>query len=124
MDAEKYIDILNSNILYLFFNEDKLIYQGDNDPKHTELVKIWKNDYQIKSIDWPSNSPDLNPIENVWHILKSEIEQTQTNSTEEFIKCIEDKWKHIPIEIINKIIGSMKRRCEKIIESNGEHIDY
>ena len=78
----------------------------------------------IKYLDWPSNSPDLNPIENVWSILKMKIAKHRTNSTGEFEKCIINEWNNILFITISNIIKSMPVRIMKVIANNGDLINY
>lgn len=125
MNANMYMNILHVNILDLFFEDNELIFQDDNDPKHrARLLCQWKFDFSINSLNWPPNSPDLNPIENIWHLLKNKLECIENQTSEEFIKSIEIIWKNISIETINNIIDSMPRRIEKVILNSGNYIDY
>ena len=75
-------------------------------------------------IDWPSNSPDLNPIENLWSIVKRNVERKMPRNFKDLRQFMVKEWNDIPQSILIGLVNSMKRRCELIIKSNGDRISY
>ncbi len=123
MDAPMYISILENNLLQIY--TDEYIFQDDNDPKHrSNIVTNWKNHKKIKYLDWPPRSPDLNPIENVWSVVKNKVARTRTKTSNEFIECIKNELDNIDMDFVRNVIKSMPDRIKKVIESKGDSIDY
>ena len=75
-------------------------------------------------MDWPANSPDLNPIENLWNIVKRNVERKMPQNQKDLTDFMKEEWDAIPESILINLIKSMRRRCELVIENNGERIPY
>ena len=78
MKATDYIEILNDSLLTSFekfdFSLNESSFMQDNDPKHkAKITMTWLTNKGIKMLDWPPNSPDLNPIENLWQVIKRKL---------------------------------------------------
>ena len=72
----------------------------------------------------PANSPDLNPIENVWNIIKVQTSKKYYKNVSEMKQEITTILSNISIAIINNIIDSMDNRIEELFNKNFENIDY
>jgi hypothetical protein len=84
----------------------------------------WKKENNITSIDWPSNSPDLNPIENIWEILKIKVRKNTYLNVEDFKKCILKCWAEIDQNSIDNAINSIPKRIQEVINKKGYTINY
>jgi transposase len=126
MNSDKYIEILE-NKLIPFINESNndLIYQHDNDSKHTSTkTKKFLKKTKISVLEWPSCSPDLNPIENLWKILKERVSKRQSKNENEFANNIVDEWNKIDMNILKSLINSMPNRIREVIKNKGGAILY
>ena len=97
----------------------------DGATSHTaESTISYLKDYCNVLEGWPSNSPDINPIENLWSILKRRVEELNPKTEEQLIECIFDVWDNIDIALIHKLIDSVPSRLQAVIENEGFPTKY
>ncbi len=102
------------------YGDADFIFQQDLAPAHTAKgTKSWFNDHGVTVLDWPANSPDLNPIENLWGIVKRKIRDTRPNNADDLKATVKETWASIPPQQCHKLITSMPRRIEAVIKAKG-----
>ena len=72
-------------------------------------------------MEWPKQSPDLNPIKNLWHKLKTKVKNWKTRNLEKY--CIEE-WSKISVDVCKNVVDKYPRRIQTVIKNKGHAIDY
>ena len=130
MAAPLYCEILERTLLP--FLQQKFLppsnhrFMQDNDPKHTSRAA---QDFYVRSgINWwrtPAESPDLNPIENLWHELKEYIRrEVKPTTKQELVNGINAFWATVDENKCCRYINHIKKVIPKVIETNGDATGY
>ena len=97
----------------------------DNDPKHkSKIVQQWLHNNGVNCIDFPPYSPDLNPIENLFSILKRRVEKRRARNTTELEQHLKEEWEGLDHIFLSHLSHSMPSRCHAVVSSKGHKIDY
>ncbi len=107
------------------YGDADFIFQQDLAPVHTAKgTKSWFNDYGVTVLDLPANSPDLNPIENLWAIVKRKMRDTRPNNVDDLKADLKGTWSFITPEQCHRLTGSMPRRIDAVIHAKGGPTKY
>jgi transposase len=132
LNSKLYCKILKSRLPPEYkYDLDHLHYGNwilvqDNDPKHksktttTLLDKLAPN----RLTDWPANSPDFNPIEDVWSMLQSAIKYKKISNLTSLQKHLTKAWNDLDITVIQRSVNSLPARFKQCIERKGKRTDY
>ncbi len=126
MNSQTYCSILKEKMLpSLRALGRRALFQHDNDPKHTSKATVgFLKKNRVKVIQWPSMSPDLNPIEHLWGILKRQVEYHSPSSIQSLKEVILEEWKKTDLAKCRQLVNSMPRRLGAVIKNHGGHTKY
>ncbi|KAG2456474.1 TCB1 transposase, partial [Polypterus senegalus] len=128
MTATMYRDILDENLLQSALDlrlGRRFIFQQDYDPKHTaKISKEWLQDNSVNVLEWPNQSPDLNPIEHLWRDLKMAVHRRFTSNLMEPERCWKEEWAKLAKNSCAKLVVSYSKRLEAGIAAKGVSTKY
>jgi transposase len=131
VNGKKYVNALENVMLDFWMEQSEeqgyVVLQEDNAPIHTcKLASKWRESRGIVSLPWPPNSPDLNPIENIWYLLKASIQKMNPRpmTLPKLKDAIKKAWNKCDVEIMNRLVESMPDRIAAVIEAQGGSTKY
>ena len=127
--GKDYIKTLQNHLLPLIerCSLTQMVFQHDNSPIHAaKITKQWFDEHHIECMDWPSRSPDLNPIENLWAVLARNVyaEGRQFTDRYSLIECIKQCWQYMAEDLLHTLINNMKQRRIKVLTNKGNFLKY
>lgn len=128
MKGPDYTAVLQEGLVpFLALFDISMEFQQDGAPPHTaNKTKEWFQSKGITVIDWPSRSPDLNPIENAWAEVSRVVYANgkQYDHKAHVQEAVLDPWGSINKEYFRSLVKSMPRRCVKVLEARGGLTDF
>ncbi|GFX07794.1 transposable element Tcb1 transposase [Trichonephila clavipes] len=109
-----YIEILQNKLLPTtrdLFGNQSWIFQDDNAPcNRATVVQKWLKDHTVNRMNWPGQSPDLNPLENLWFKIGFEISKKKPSNKRELIEALIFSFNHIVSkDLLLKLVHSMPK---------------
>lgn len=129
-DSKTYIQILENQLLPSIeepvqsSNDCYLMHDNAPYSKSNEVKSFWRN---IQTIPWPTYSGDLNPVEDLWAVLKLIVAEKQPRTLDELEKSIYEAWGGLSLEYFVALLQSLRTRVELLIGNDGNdggNIDY
>jgi len=139
-NAKTYIDALEQNLVPFIGNlpediQNEAIFQQDNASIHTAgITKEWFSNHNIKVMEWPPNSPDMNPIEHVWRALKAKLHSRFSDThaipggPDRVRAVLEERlasvWLELEAELFEQLIVNMLARVEALFQTKRWYTRY
>ena len=127
INRKVYLDVMKEKLPPFMQILNCTYFQQDGAPCHTaKIVKKWFADEGIQTLgNWPGSSPDLNVIENCWHIMKVKVAAKKPRSYNDLVEAIKSVWSHeITPDYCTKLVNSMPKRIQMVIDNNYASIKY
>lgn len=124
VDSLAYQTILDDALPVLY--NGRYLLQQDGAPCHTSRsTSQYLTLKQIRMLkNWPSQSADLSPIENLWDFLKGKVSERKPMNVEELWNITQEEFNLIPDDYIKKLYASMPRRVSAVIQAKGANTKY
>jgi transposase len=115
-----YLNVLQEHLLPLHLAQHGLTFQQDNAPAHKSRKTLqWLQDHDISVLDWPPQSPDLNPIENIWGEIKQRLQDFQIHGKDDLWLAVQQIWMEFSTDYFTRFAHTMPSRIKAVIAARG-----
>lgn len=123
MNSEYYQQVIRE--CYMPFHQTDFVLMQDNATPHVSAAtRSFLREHEIQVLDWAPNSPDCNPIENLWALLVGKIYHNgrRYENVSDLKNAIKDAWDDIDLQIVRKLVMSFPKRLIEVVAAKGGHI--
>ena len=130
LDNIQYMDILSEHLFTSVENifgdrNYPFIFQDDNaTPHRARAVRNWFFQHGVNNMHWPAQSPDANPIENIWDDIGRRVLKDRPLNRQGLIECIYRAWADVSAQRLLTLYDTLPRRMAAIIRSRGYPTKY
>jgi len=114
-----------SHVGSVFQHDNARVHQAGHVRDYLDY-KVDTFDGKLQIMEWPSQSPDLNPIESVWAYIKKQLQKrpSKPSSFNHLFEVVVEEWQSIPSRVLENMIESMPRRVNMVIKNRGGSTKY
>lgn len=129
LNARRYVeDVIEQHVepFALRIGRDFVLMHDNARPHSADIVTAHLRHVGIRAIEWPAKSPDLNPIEHIWDMIKKKVRARDDvpQTLAELEAVVQEEWENIPEDVIKHFIRGMPRRIEAVLRARGGNTRY
>ena len=126
LNAQRYITKVLGPVIITFLNQDPGTLMHDNArPHNARLTQNYLARHNVNVLQWPTCSPDMNPIEHIWDVLGRRARDNHViNNINDLRAALIQEWNAVPNDVVRCYVRSMPSRMIAVIRRRGGHTRY
>ena len=102
--------------LFGWDNLDWILVKDNNSKHKSKIAQRWKAENNVKNLPWPAMSPNRNPIENVWQVLKMKLCKKKIHLLYSLVIELHREWSNLSNELAHNLVASINKHVLSLIE--------
>ncbi|KAG7158960.1 Transposable element Tcb2 transposase-like 3 [Homarus americanus] len=125
MKGTNYIEVLRDHMLPFWPIHQCHHFMHDGAPGHkSKIVTKFLSDNETDMLEWPGNSPNLNPIKNAWNVMKNKIQEARPSNIKNLQEELKKLWVNMDVSYFASLAQSMHKRLQMVLKTKGNMTKY